>query len=175
MKSYWLGKISEGFARDDVVTGPGREIETNRERPSCEIHNPDFSTGVDAEGRPRKPTGLCSVCVAELAQKRRHTGSETEVEPDPRRTAVFGSDAHRVDAALDAYNERQRSRVGYVVPGSPEESRALEIITDRREDDRDSERRRSGRVLFTHIEDGCLVDYVERRLGGRKYLARVGP
>jgi hypothetical protein len=180
MKSYWLGRISEGFAPNDVFSA-GREVETNRERPVCEKHNPDYSVGVGADGKPRKPSGFCLECAAELAQKRRHTGAETEVVPSPRTmTFDFGQDTERVQKALNAHTEREANRPGHVVPGSVEETRALEIIADRRAEDRDAERRRSGRggvFLFSRIERGDLISYYDVRssLKERPQLVRVGP
>jgi hypothetical protein len=171
MRMHLHGKITEVMsrARGDMVFGPGREVETSLERPSCEIHNPDFRPGTGADGKPRQPSGLCSECAAELAQKRRRTGSETEVQPDPRILAPLSispsSDHHRMDAAFDAYNQRQAARSNHVLPGSPEETRALDRIEDLRLAERDADRRRMGRVVIERIESGDVIQYVVPRRG----------
>jgi hypothetical protein len=145
-----------------------REGETNRERPPCEIHNHEHTPGVGADGKPRKPSGLCSECAAELAQKRRHTGSSVEEVPNPRTARDgfgHGQDSERIAKALENYEARQASRPVHVVPGSPEESRALDLIQDRRDEERDADRRKSGRVVIERLEGGDVVQYLAPRHG----------
>jgi hypothetical protein len=185
MRMHLHGKITEVMsrARGDVDFGPGREVETDRERPSCEIHNPDFRPGTGADGKPRKPSGLCSECAADALKRRRShpTAYEPEILPDPRTlTFGFGQDTERVQRALDAHAEREANRPGHVVPGSVEERRALDLIQDRRDEERDADRRKSGRggvFLFSRIENGDLIDYYDRRrsLKERPQLVKVGP
>jgi hypothetical protein len=111
--------------------------------------------------------------------RRQRTGAESEEVPDPRSVNEaryrFGRDYKRADAALEEYYKRQANRLGHAVPGSPEERKGLDLIDSRREEERDREQRHEGRLVFSHIEQGTLIDYHEVIRGGRKFLIRVGP
>jgi hypothetical protein len=118
--------------------------------------------------QPRQSVETCPHCAAELAQKRRHTGSSVEEVPNPRTARDgfgHGHDSERVAKALENYEAKQASRPGHVVPGSPEERRALDLIQDRRDEERDANRRRSGRVVIERIEGGDVVQYLVPRHG----------
>jgi hypothetical protein len=146
--------------------GAGREVETAVERPPCEIHNPDFSPEPGPQGQIRPPVGLCPQCRVEGTKRRRYTGSDSIEVANPRQSAFgFGNDPERVSKALEAYEERQSARPNYAVPGSIEESRALDLIQDLRDQERDAEKRKSGRVVIERIEAGGVVQYVVSRYG----------
>jgi hypothetical protein len=175
VRQHLRGRIEETLPAGDA-TSPESEVYEPSDDAPCERH-PDWRPARWLPSQPRQLAETCPHCAASVAHARRHTGSVVEPANNPRSTteATFGQDYRRVNAALEAYNERQASRPGHVVSGSEEERRALQIIADRREDERDRARMREGIVRFSHIENGCLVDYVETRRWGRKQLVRVGP
>jgi hypothetical protein len=144
----------------------GREVETAVARPPCEIHNPDFSPEPGPQGQIRPPVGLCPQCRVEATQRRRYTGSTSIEVRNPRQSAFdYGMDPERVARALEAYDERQSARPNYAVPGSIEESRALDLIADLRDQERDAQKRKSGRVVIERIEGCAIVHYVVPRRG----------
>jgi hypothetical protein len=176
VKSHWKGRIYEGFApTGDVIYGPGEEVSDPTVSSPCELHA-EWRPARWLETQPMQSAEECPYCQrARLERRRSHpTAYEPEVHPNPRTSTFgFGQDTERVQKALDAHAGREANRPGHVVPGSPEESRALEIIQNRRDEDRDADRRRSGRVVIERIEGGDVVRYVVPHHG--RGLIRRGP
>jgi hypothetical protein len=76
----------------------------------------------------------------------------------------------------EAYAEHvaRKREAGALLPGSVEESIALERIEDAREADRERDERSIGQFVTQRIEDCQLVQYYVRRdPRGRTQLARV--
>jgi hypothetical protein len=178
MRQHLRGKIEEGFASGDV----GEEISEPTAAAPCSKHQ-SWRPARWLETQPRQASEECPHCQREMLKRRQPepTASEPIVLENPRSRSPFdfGRDSERVAKAVGAYNERQ-AQSGRILPGSPEESRALEIIAAHREEERDSERRKFGRggvFLFSRIENGDLVEYYDRRrsLKERPQLVRVGP
>jgi hypothetical protein len=151
-----------------LASSGGGELvaESDIARSPCDKHNPDFSPEPGPQGQIRPPVGLCPQCHVEATQKRRHTGSSEIEVPNPRTSSFeFGNDPERVARALEAFDERQSSRPNYAAPRSIEESRALDLIDDLRDQERDAQKRKSGRVVIERIEGCGVVQYVKPRWG----------
>jgi hypothetical protein len=170
-------------AAGDVQLGEGTLISEPTDEAPCRLH-PQWSPDRWLEVQPRRSAEECPYCQRARLQRRQPdpTASEPIILENPRSRSPFdfGQDSERVAKAIEKYDERQRTRPGHAVPGSPEEARALEMIADRRAEERDGERRKSGRggvFLFSRIENGDLIDYYDRRrsLKERPQLVRVGP
>jgi hypothetical protein len=182
VRSHFLGKISEALPGRDVIFGNGREVAEPTASAPCERH-PDWRPARWLETQPRQASEECPHCQREILKRR----SPDPTVADPivlenarsRSPFDFGRDSERVAKAIEKYDERQRTRPGYAVPGSPEEARALEIIADRRAEERDADRRKSGRgvYVFSRIEGGVLYHWYDVRssLKERPQLVRVGP
>jgi hypothetical protein len=165
----------EEYARR-VRLGEGQEVAEPTASAPCERHS-DWRPARGIDTQPRQASEACPHCQREMLKRR---------QPDPtvadpivlenarsRSPFDFGRDSERVAQAIEKYDERQRTRPGHVVPGSVEERRALDLIQDRRDEERDANRRRSGRVVIERIEGGDVIQYLAPSHG--RGLIRRGP
>jgi hypothetical protein len=114
------------------------------------------------------PASLCPECARE-ALVNRSTRRDTRELPHPLQ---IGETATMRDTYAE-YVARKRE-AGAVLPGSADESIALERIDDEREAERERDTRSIGQFVTQRIEDCQLVQYYAKRgPRGRTQFVRV--
>jgi hypothetical protein len=177
VKSHFLGKIHETLAPVDA-----REIAVPDDAAPCPAH-PAWRPVRHLPTQPRESAERCPYCLDEKRREDRRLEEQIRNLPslDVHQPHLDESPykSERALRAIAAWRER-RENSGQLIPGTPEWHAACDLLQARHEEEMKKDRRKSGRggvVLFSHIENGVLVDFVDMRssIRDRPNIVRVGP